>query len=149
MEYSRFPIYGKDVACILTKHLNGDGAAFEQSAKELFAGIPYQLHIPREAYYHSLLLLWLNLLGFEVQGEVSTNKGRIDAVWTWKNQAVIAEVKFANEGDSALLLQDAFKQIYESKYYERYTGSNRKITFLAIGFAGKAIACKMEAYFSP
>ena len=29
---------------------------FERAVKELFAGIPYQLHIPREAYYHSKII---------------------------------------------------------------------------------------------
>ena len=118
--------------------------AFEESVKELFAGIPYQLHIPKEAYYHSLLLLWLNLLGFEVQAEVSTDKGRIDAVWIWDDHVVIAEVKFANEGDIVSLLQSAFMQIHKKEYYEHYNGNNRKVTLLAIGFTHKDIACKME-----
>jgi hypothetical protein len=55
--------------------LKGDAVVFEANLKELFANIPYQLHIKREAYYHSLLLLWLNMLGFHVDAEVSTNKG--------------------------------------------------------------------------
>jgi hypothetical protein len=80
---------------------NGDASKFEASVQQLFAHIPYQLHLPREAYYHSLLLLTLNLLGFDVQAEVSTNKGRIDAVWTWKERVVIAEVKFSAEGSSS------------------------------------------------
>ena len=123
--------------------LDGDEAAFESGVMELFAGIPYQLHIPREAYYHSLLLLWLNMLGFEVQGEISTNKGRIDALWLWEDQVIIAEVKYANEGDCEQLVKSAFDQIYEKDYYERYKGNHRKITLLAVAFAGKAISCKM------
>jgi len=121
--------------------LNGEDTSFEESVKELFAGIPYQLHIPKEAYYHSLILLWLTLLGFEIQGEVSTNKGRIDAVWKLEEQVIITEVKFANEGDTDRLIQDAFKQIYEAGYYERY--KSRKTTLLAIGIAGKKISCKI------
>jgi hypothetical protein len=123
--------------------LNGEEEAFEESAKELFAKIPYQLHIPREAYYHSLLLLWLSLLGFDVQGEVSTNKGRIDAVWTWEEQIIIDEVKFAEEGDVNRLLQDALAKKKKKEYIERYKDGIHKITLLAIGFAGKTIACKM------
>ena len=123
--------------------LDGDEAAFEKSVKELFAGIPYQLHIPREAYYHSLFLVWLNLLGFEVQGEVSTDKGRIDAVWIHEDQAVIAEVKFAKKGSTASLVQNAVKQINKKEYYERYRGNKRKVSLLGIGFNGKSVACKM------
>jgi hypothetical protein len=123
--------------------LNEEEKAFEESAKELFAKIPYQLHIPREAYYHSLLLLWLSLLGFEVQGEVSTNKGRIDGVWTWEDQIIITEVKFPDEGNADHLLQDALNQIREKGYIERYKDNIHKITLLAIGFTGKDIVCKI------
>jgi hypothetical protein len=67
--------------------LKGDATVFEANLKELFSHIPYQLHINREAYYHSLLLLWLNMPGFHVEAEVSMSRGRIDAVWTWKERA--------------------------------------------------------------
>ena len=77
--------------------LKGDTAVFEANLKALFANIPYQLHIKREAYYHSLLLLWLNMLGFHVEAEVYSSRGRIDAVWMWKERAVIAEVKYASK----------------------------------------------------
>ncbi len=123
---------------------DGDVSALEQSMKALFARIPYQLHIPREAYYHSLLLLWLNLLGFEVQGEVSTDKGRIDAVWTWEERVVVAEVKYADDGPTEPLLQEALSQIHDRRYFERYAGSNKRIALLAIAFAGRDIACHME-----
>jgi hypothetical protein len=120
--------------------LDGNPLAFERSMQEMFARIPYQLHIPREAYYHSLLLLWLDLLGFEVQAEVSTDKGRIDAVWTWNERVVITEIKYAEEGDTEPLLKEALTQIHKRRYYERYAGSNKRIALLAIAFAGKEIA---------
>jgi hypothetical protein len=124
--------------------LDGDVSSFEQSMRELFARIPYQLHIPRESYYHSLLLLWLNLLGFAVEAEVSTDKGRIDAVWTWNDRVVIAEVKFALDGAVEPLLEDALNQIHDRRYYERYTGKHRRIALLAIAFAGREIACRIK-----
>ena len=123
---------------------DGHVMAFERAMQEMFARIPYQLHIPREAYYHSMLLLWLSLLGFDVMGEVPTDKGRIDAVWTWEERVVIAEIKYAPEGDSEPLLKDALAQIRERRYHERYAGSDRRIALLAIAFAGKEIACRME-----
>ena len=123
---------------------DGDITNFERAVKELFAGIPYQLHIPREAYYHSMLLLWLNMLGFEVMGEIPTDKGRIDAVWTFEDRVVIAEIKFSSKGTCDRLLTEAFKQIKDNQYYERYADGNKRITFLAVAFAGKKIACEME-----
>jgi hypothetical protein len=128
---------------MMAQLFDGDVSGFEASARELFARIPYQLHLPREAYYHSLLLLWLNLLGFEVQAEVSTDKGRIDAVWTWEERVVIAEVKFCEDGEVEPLLETAMTQIREQRYYERYAGEKRRIALLAVGFAGKDIACRM------
>jgi len=86
-------------------------------------------------------------LGFEVQAEVSTDKGRIDAVWTWEERVVIAEVKYAIEGKVEPLLEAAMAQILDRRYYERYyehyAGKQRRIALLAIGFAGKNIACRM------
>jgi hypothetical protein len=131
---------------MLQQLLEGDSAAFERSLQELFARIPYQLHIPREAYYHSLLLLWMNLLGFDVQAEVATDKGRIDAVWTWNERVVIAEIKYAEDGPVEPLLEEALAQIAERRYYERYAGENRRIAFLAVAFAGKDIACQLKEY---
>jgi hypothetical protein len=94
---------------------DGNIAAFEQCVKELFARIPYQLHLPREAYYHSMLLVWLNMLGFKVEAEVSTDKGRIDAVWTWGERIVIAEVKYSARGTTEKLLDEGLAQIKEKK----------------------------------
>jgi len=102
------------------------------------------LHIPCDAYYHSLLLLCLNMLGFKVLGEVSTNIGRIDAVWTWDERIVIAEVKHAEKGSLESLLKEAFEQIHERRYYEGFAGNNRRIALLAIAVAGREVECRME-----
>jgi len=145
--YASYPLIDTSILRdqMLKQLLSKDEPAFEKSVKKLFAGIPYQLHIPREAYYHSLLLLWLNMLGFEVQGEVSTDKGRIDAVLLLKDHVVITEIKYSNEGNTDQLIQDAFSQIHETGYYERYNSSNQKVILLAIGLAGKEISCKMKS----
>jgi hypothetical protein len=124
--------------------LKGDAAVFETHLKELFSNIPYQLHIKREAYYHSLLLLWLNMLGFHVEAEVSTSRGRVDAVWTWKDRAVIAGVKYASKGALKTLLDTAMEQIKERGYCERYVATHQRLARLAVAFSGKRIGCRME-----
>jgi hypothetical protein len=124
--------------------LSGNPQAFERSLQELFARIPYQLWGSDEKYFHSLFLLWLNLLGFKVDAEVCTDKGRIDAVWTWNERVVIAEVKYAAEGDTKQLLDAALAQIHEKKYAERYAGGDKRIALLGVAFAGKDSACRME-----
>jgi hypothetical protein len=129
--------------------IDRDEDGFNTGMRQMFAHIPYQLHIDSEAYYHSLVLLWINLLGFEVQGEVSTNTGRIDAVWQWHNHAVVAEVKYqpdekSTEESVSKLLDEGMAQIKNRRYYERYIGGQNHVTLLAIAFAGKRTGCRME-----
>ncbi|GHS87954.1 ATPase AAA [Bacteroidia bacterium] len=158
--YSRYPV-GQESALMRRMQkqlLDNDAVGLEKSLREMLANIPYQLHIGKEAYYHSLLLLWLKLLGFDVAGEVNTNKGRIDAVWKIKECMVIAEVKFqVQEENISALLDKAIKQIKEKHYAERFddgasTGSAtestnpviKKVLLLGVAFAGKEIGCRME-----
>jgi len=129
---------------MLQQLFDGDVKALQRNIQVMFARIPYQLHIPCDAYYHSLLLLWLNMLGFNVLGEVSTSIGRIDAVWTWEERVVIAEVKHSEKGSLESLLKEAFEQIHDRRYYEGYAGNNRRIALLAIAIAGRDIECRME-----
>jgi hypothetical protein len=124
--------------------LNCDASGLEKSLREMLANIPYQLHIGKEAYYHSLLLLWLKLLGFDVAGEVNTNKGRIDAVWKFKGHTVIAEVKFQVEEENIEnLLDKAIAQIKERHYAERFD-DGQQVLLLTVVFAGKEIGCRVE-----
>jgi hypothetical protein len=123
--------------------LCGNATAFNRNLKAMIAHIPYQLHIPEEKYYHSLFILWLNMLGFKVDAEIPTNIGRIDAVWTWNERVVITEIKYAKEGDLDKLMEEAFSQIHEKKYSERYYGQNKRIALLAIAFANREINSKM------
>jgi hypothetical protein len=129
---------------MLQQMFDGDVTSFEQNLKTMFARIPYQLHISCDAYYHSLILLWLNMLGFEPLGEVLTNIGRIDVIWKFEDRVVIAEVKHDENKTSEALLQEAFKQIHDQRYYEGFTGDNRRIALLAIAVAGREVTCKME-----
>ncbi|MDR1895452.1 MAG: PD-(D/E)XK nuclease domain-containing protein, partial [Prevotellaceae bacterium] len=123
-----------------------DASGLEQSLREMLAYIPYPLHIGKEAYYHSLLLLWIKLLGFDIVGEVVTNTGRIDAVWKFPGHTVIAEIKFQpQKGNISVLLDKAMTQIKEKNYVERFN-SGEEISLLAIAFAGKEIGCKMLPY---
>jgi hypothetical protein len=151
MQYltSSFAVYPVDNTATMRNRMlgqlfSGDVSAFETSLRELFAHIPYQLHIPREAYYHSLFLLWLNLLGFEIQAEVSTDKGRIDAVWAWKDRVIIAEIKFSLDGRTSSLIKAVFAQIRRNGYYERYRSDAKRTALLAVAFTGRDISCSLE-----
>jgi hypothetical protein len=144
--YSYYPVEQEQalIRGMQKQLLAHDAGEFEKSLREMLAYIPYQLHIGQEKYYHSLLLLWLKLLGFDVSGEVSTNKGRIDAVWKLPEHTIIAEVKYQVKKQALpKLLDAAIKQIREKHYAERFD-DGQKVSLLAIAFAEKEIGCRME-----
>jgi hypothetical protein len=147
--------------------LSGDAAAFTATLSEVLAWIPYQIIVEKEAYYHSILLLWLRGLGFNVACEISTNRGRIDAVWELPGQIIVAEIKYAEPTkkktakektgkrktvkkkpniDAQLdkLLVSAFLQIEEKHYTERYKSSGKKLTALAIACSGREVKCAIR-----
>ena len=119
----------------------GDSEGLARSLRAMIARVPYQLHIAAEKYYHSLLLVWLYFLGFKAQGEISTNIGRIDAVWQLPDMTVVAEVKYSAAQPPEKLLDEAMAQIHDRKYYEAYAG--KKVVLLAVAFAGREISCKI------
>jgi hypothetical protein len=123
--------------------LDGDTAGLEQSLREMLAYIPYPLHIGREAYYHSLMLLWLKLLGFDIVGEVTSNIGSIDAIWKFPGHTIVAEVKCqVKKGRISTLLTKAIRQIEEKRYCERFM-NEPKVSLLAVVFAEKEIGCRI------
>jgi len=113
--------------------------------KSIFAKIPYTLHMEAESYYHSLFYIILTLLGVKIDPEVLTDKGRIDGVLEFPDKIYIMEFKYGKGGSKMKsLLNKAIKQIKEKKYYERFTGEDRKVIFLAVGFIEKEINYKVE-----
>jgi hypothetical protein len=143
--YSNYPV-GQEHALkqrMQQQLLANDATGLERSIREMLAYIPYPLHIGREAYYHSLLLLWLKLLGFDITGEITTNIGRIDAVWKFSGHTIIAEIKYQPQEEKiAVLLNNAIKQIREKRYAERFD-DGQKVSLLAVVFAGKEIGCRI------
>ncbi|MDR0604134.1 MAG: ATP-binding protein [Bacteroidales bacterium] len=121
---------------------NGDISGLEQNLQLLLAHIPNNLHIQKEAYYHSLFLLLMKVLGFDIQGEISTNVGRIDAVWRQTQLTVVAEIKYHFRKNIDTLLNDAISQIHDRKYYEPYL--DQKVMLMAIAFTGKKVKCMLE-----
>ena len=115
--------------------------------KPLFASIPYQLHVDAEAYYHSIFYAIMNLLGFEVSAEVSTSKGRIDAVLETADKVYVLEFKYescapdANAEAKRKLFDEALekgvKQIKGKGYADRYVGGGKEVIQAAFAFLGR------------
>ena len=115
--------------------------------KYLFSSIPYQLHVDKEAYYHSIFIAVMNVLGFKIDAEVSVSKGRIDAALELEDKVYIFEFKYVNcppdadestrkeISDKALKL--GMKQISDKGYTGKYIGSGKIIYQAAFAFLGR------------
>ena len=106
--------------------------------RSVFAGIPAQLHIAREAYYHSLFYMLLTLMGAKINLEVLTDKGRVDAVVDLPDAIYVVELKMG-------AADDALTQIKARRYQERFLGRGKPVYLLGIGgFGEKDIELRVE-----
>jgi hypothetical protein len=120
-----------------------DSEGLQESLTELYANVPYELITQKESYYHSLFLLTARLSGFETDGKIHTDKGRIDVVLKKDNSIIVVEIKYEKEVSTKKLVKQAIEQIKEKRYYEKYTKND--VSLLGIGFGkGKEIGCKFE-----
>jgi hypothetical protein len=130
---------GQTSAAIMLAALRtGDRPRFEQAIIALFASIPYDLHVNREAYYHSIFFAVLQATGGEVLMESHTDKGRIDAVIKTPKAIYVIEFKLGS-------VEEALAQIKARRYYEPYLTDPRPVILLAAGgFEDKAVQCLWE-----
>jgi len=130
---------GQTSAAIMLDALRtGDRPQFEQAIVALFASIPYDLHVNREAYYHSIFFAVLQATGGEVIVESHTDKGRIDAVIKTPKAIYVIEFKLGPA-------EEALAQLKARRYYEPYLADPRPVILLAAGgFEDKAVRCLWE-----
>jgi hypothetical protein len=119
-----------------------DEVGFAHSLEAMIATVPYEIHKTDEAYYHTMMLIWMRMLGFKIHAEVSNNFGRADAVWEQPDLTVIAEIKYHPEKEIDVFLDQAIQQIHNRRYYNKYLG---RIILLGIAFAKKNVGCRMES----
>lgn len=102
-------------------------AGFVAILQAVFATIPHHLFLPQEAYYHSVVYLILNLLGFRVYAERLTNLGRMDAVLETADTVYILEFKMTTA-------ESAIQQIRTKQYAQSYYGRGKMIILLGVAF---------------
>ena len=101
--------------------------------KSLISGIPYNIHLNYEAYYHSMFYLIMELVGIDMEVEKSTIKGRIDGVIEFEDKIYIIEFKYlSDKKDNEKLLALAIEQIKTKEYFVPYLNKKKTIYFLAI-----------------
>jgi len=110
--------------------------------QSFLADIPSRLHLPKEAYYHSLVYMMLRLVGVQLLLEKETDKGRIDAVLELPDKVYIIEFKFGTEKKIKrvkTLSRQAIQQIEKRKYFEPYLASGKKILLFGVGYLDKQL----------
>ena len=75
---------------------------FFERLKTMFADIPYELARDREVHYQNILYIIFKLMGFYVQVEYHTSRGRIDLVLQTQDYVYIMEFKLNGSADEAL-----------------------------------------------
>ncbi|MCK9477177.1 MAG: PD-(D/E)XK nuclease domain-containing protein, partial [Candidatus Muirbacterium halophilum] len=107
---------------------------FEKELKVLYSSIANnnftKNNIDRfEGYYASVFYAYMKALGVDVQCEVATNRGRIDAVIKLPETIYIIEFKIDKKS--------SLDQIKAKKYYESFLNSTKTIILLGLEFSTK------------
>ncbi|GHV47514.1 ATPase AAA [Bacteroidia bacterium] len=149
--FTQYPVeqLGTLGRAMLQQIRNYDAEGLTNNLHKMLAGVPYTLqpedHTTEdasEARYHIIFQVWMTLLGFNIQSEKLTDRGRIDAVILQDGLAIVAELKYHATTKPGTLLNQAITQIYEKRYYEQFL--DRKIILLGLAFNGKEIGCRIE-----
>ncbi len=115
---------------------------FFEVLQDIFHQIPYDIVIKKERYYQSIFYLIFTLIGVDINTEVRTDRGRIDAVVETGDRIYIFEFKLYGKSGEAL------QQIKEKKYYEKYVSGGKDIILIGAGFnpeEEKIIEYKIES----
>jgi len=107
--------------------VNNEIDEFIETLNTIFANITYPNIDKKEKYYHSIFYLTLKLLGYNIQSEVMTIKGRIDVVLHTDTHIYVIELKVSDA-------QTAMNQIKTKNYHQKYMNEPKSIVLLGIGF---------------
>ena len=114
---------------------------FFQILNTFLANVPYELHIKQEKYYQTIFYLLFKLIGLEIGAEVSTNRGRIDAVIELNTAVYLFEFKLNHNASAAL------QQIKKRDYFQRYQLANKPLYLIGAQFnlqTRKVVAWEIE-----
>lgn len=105
-----------------------DVPLIQDTLNALCSHIPSMLHIPKEEFYHALLITTFQACGVRTLAEHATADGFIDLVLELPKLYYIVEVKFNKSTKKAL------EQIEEKEYYQPFILTDKKIRLLGINF---------------
>ncbi|NDV65630.1 ATP-binding protein [Bacteroides sp. 224] len=106
----------------------GDIPSFMERLKAFFADIPYELNDKTERHYQVVFYLVFKLLGEYIGAEVSSARGRADAVVKTSDYIYVFEFKLNGSAEAAL------QQIDEKGYLLPYTVDGRELIKIGVDF---------------
>ena len=113
----------------LRRALNeGDLDGLFRHLRVFFADIPYDIQLRNEKYYQTIFYLVFRIVGLDVDCEVRTEAGRIDAVVKTAARIYVFEFKLHGTAEEAL------QQIYQRRYYEKYAADAREVLLVGAAF---------------
>jgi hypothetical protein len=116
----------------MIKALNSnDLNAFFDDLRVFLSSVPYDIMDRKEKYYQTLFYAVLKLMGIAIATEVTTNRGRVDAVVKTQKHIYIFEFKLNDTAKSAL------DQIQEKGYAAPYHSDGRKVICVGVAFDPK------------
>jgi len=93
-----------------------------------YAKIDNSIKIKHEKYYQTIFYILFTLLGYRIDAEVNTNKGRMDAVIKTKSHIYIFEFKLKKTA------QEALEQIKQREYFQKYLLDGRSLVLIGVSF---------------
>jgi hypothetical protein len=105
-----------------------DFETFFDTLKVFFANVPYTIQLKNEKYYQTIFYLIFTLIGLRVHAEVTTNKGRIDALIETEKEIYLFEFKLQGTAEEALA------QIQEKGYAQKYRSQAKPLRILGVSF---------------
>ena len=100
---------------------SGDANRFMQLMQGLLAGIPYELVRDMENHYQNVMYIITRLMGFYVQAEYRTSRGRIDLLIATDKYVYVIELKHDGSAEEALA------QINSKDYALPFTVDGRNV----------------------
>ena len=109
----------------------GEAEAFMTLLQAFYADGDYQLIGSLEIYFQNSLMMLFKLLGFYVQVERHTSKGRMDVTLQTKDYVYILELKVDQSAETAL------RQIEEKQYAAPFAADPRTLFKIGVCFSSE------------
>jgi len=106
----------------------GDLELLFRHLRVFFENVPYDITLANEKYYQTIFYLVFKILGAQIDCEVRTAAGRIDAVVKTDTRIYLFEFKLHGTAEEAL------SQIRDKRYSEKYLDDGRDIVLVGAAF---------------